>query len=247
MDILNKLLGTLPLEPIPVRKIVIGVHWTLVCSKYCGLGSTLVACGQHGHSFMKDVGALHQKSAQELAHWVLSENLLEASVGIAALNSLISVDENQLEYVNAADVIACESKDKNLVVVGHFPFVERVKIITRNCWVIEKRPFGDDFPEEASQKFIPQADVIAITGTAFINHSMTGLLSLCRPGAMIMVLGPSTPLSPLLYEYGMSFLSGSRITDEDAAATTIQQGAAFPQVKGVLLVTMSKGGRSNGI
>ena len=241
MKLLEALLETIPADPIPVRKVIIGVHWTLVSSKYCGLGSTLVGEGPHGHSQVRDVGGLQQKSAQELAHWVLSDNLLEASIGIAALNSLLEVDENQMEQVNAAEVIARESKDKNLVVVGHFPFVERMKSIAKNCWVIEKRPHGDDFPEEAAQKFIPQADIIAITGTALINHTMDGLLSLCQSGSRVMVLGPSTPLSPLLFDYGISFISGSRVIDEEAAINTIQQGASFPQVKGVRLVTMSKG------
>jgi len=242
MDIIKKLLESIPLEPIAVRNVIIGVHWTLVCSKHCGLSSTLVACGPHGHSHMRDVGNLHQKTAQELAHWILSDNLLEASVGSAALNSLIDIDENQLAEINAADIISKKSQGKNLVVVGHFPFVERVKPITKNCWVIEKRPFGDDFPEEASQEYIPQADVVAITGTSFINHSISGLLALCRPEALVMVLGSSTPLSPLLYDYGISFLSGSRVYDETAAILTVQQGAAFPQVKGVRLVTMSNDG-----
>jgi uncharacterized protein (DUF4213/DUF364 family) len=94
------------------------------------------------------VGALHNKSAQELSRWVLSDNLLEASIGIAALNSLIEVDESQMEQINAAEVIARESRDKNLVIIGHFPFVDRMKTIARNCWVIEKRPFGEDFPKK---------------------------------------------------------------------------------------------------
>lgn len=238
MDILNKLLASLPQDPIPVRKIIIGVHWTLVCSSRCGLGSTLSNCGPHGHSHIRDVGTLHEKSAQELAHWVLSDNLLEASVGIAALNSLIPIDESQLVDLNAAAVIEREGEGKNVVVVGHFPFVKRLKNTTKNCWVIEKRPHGDDFPEEAAQEFIPQADVVAITGTAFINHSMSSLLKLCPPGVPVVVLGPSTPLSPILFDYGISYLSGSIITDPEAAALTIQQGAAFPQVEGVRVVTL---------
>ena len=57
-----------------------------------------------------------------------------------------------------------------------------------------------------------------------------------------MVLGPSTPLSPLLFDYGISFLSGSRVIDENAAIITIQEGATLPQVKGMRLVTMTNGG-----
>ncbi len=126
------------------------------------------------------------------------------------------------------------------MVVQNFILIH-IQSITRNCWVIEKRPYGDDFPEDAAQEFIPQADVIAITGTALINHTMDALLSLCPHGSMVMVLGPSTPLSPLLFDYGISFLSGTQVTDEDVAVITIQQGAIFPEVQGVRLVTMSKG------
>ena len=241
MTLIETFLNSLPASPIPVRNIIIGVHWTLVCSKHCGLGSTLVGEGPHGHSQIRDVGILHCKSAQELAHWVLSDTLLEASIGIAALNSLIEIDDTQVEQINASEVIERHGRGKNIAIIGHFPFIERLKPIAKNCWVIEKRPYGDDFPEETAQEFIPQADVIAISGTALINHSMDGLLSLCQPGSLVMVLGPSTPLSPLLFNYGISFLSGARVIDEGAAITTIQQGAAFPQVKGVRLVTMSKG------
>jgi len=241
MEILQTLLNLMPTDPVPVRKVVVGVHWVLVCSKYSGLASTLVNVGPHGHSRVRDVGALHQKSTQELAGWALSDNLLEASLGMAALNSMLEVDESRLKHVNAEEVIASEGKDENVAIVGHFPFIERIKTITRNCWVIEKRPFGDDFTEETAQEFIPQAHVVAITGTAFINHTMEELLSLCRPDASVLVLGPSTPLAPLLFQYGISFLSGVRVLNEDDALLTIQQGAMFQQVKGVKLVTMTKG------
>lgn len=240
MKILDELLASLPSDPVPIRNIIIGVHWTLVSSKYCGLGSTLVNEGPHGHSQIRDVGALHLKSAQELARWILSDNLLEASIGIAAINSILEIDESQIEQINAAEVIARNSREKNLVIVGHFPFVEKIKPIARNCWVIEKRPYGDDFPEESAREYIPQANVVAITGTAFINHTIDALLSLCQPDAQVMILGPSTPMSPLLFNHGITFLSGSRVIDEAAAMETIQQGASFQQVKGARLITMTK-------
>lgn len=33
------------------------------------------------------------------------------------------------------------------------------------------------------------------------HHTFAGLLALCRPDALVMVLGPSTPLSPVLFDY----------------------------------------------
>jgi uncharacterized protein (DUF4213/DUF364 family) len=242
LNIYQALLAALPPESVPVRNIVVGVHWTMVCSKYCGLASTLVNCGPHGNSKVRDVGALQQRSVQELAQWILSDNLLEASIGMAALNSLVDVQEKYLSQVNAADVIAEKGRGKNVVIVGHFPFVDQIRGVLKNCWVIEKRPFGDDFPEEAAEDYFPKADVIAITGTAFINHTMEKLLGLCPPTSLVMILGPSTPLTPLLFDYGVSFLSGARVDDEISAVHTITQGASLPQVKGIRLMTMSRNG-----
>lgn len=239
MSIFSELLATLPPEPIPVQNVVIGVHWTLVASQHASLASTLFNCGPHGSSHMRDVGKLIGKSAQELAGWIESDNLLEASVGLAALNSLIEVDQNRLRHnVNASEVIEQKSRDKNLVIVGHFPFAPRMKSIARNLWIVEKKPYGDDFPEDAAQELIPQADVVAITGTAFINHTIEGLLSLCRPDATVLILGPSTPMVPLLFDYGINYLSGSLVLNEADTVRTVQQGASFPQVEGVQVVTM---------
>jgi len=241
MAILNDLLANLPEYPVPVRKIMIGVHWTMICSIYCGLGSTMVESGQHGQSPMRDVGNLHHKSAQDLAHLVLSDNLLEASVGLAAINSLVHIDESQAVQLNAADLIAKVSTGRNLAFVGHFPFIDRLRGLAKNCWVIEKRPTGDDLSEGAAAEYLPMADVVAITGTTLINHTLDELLSLCRRGAVVGILGPSTPLTSRLFDYGVSFVSGSKVIDEESVAVTIMQGAIFPQVKGVRLLTMTRG------
>lgn len=238
MTILNDLLACLPKKPAPIQKVIIGIHWTLVCSNGCGLASSMVNQTQPGHSRVRDVGVLHQKTAQELAAWVLSENLLEASLGMAAINSLLDIRGLRTENINAADVIIRESAGKNLAIVGHFPFIERIQPIPKNCWVIEKKPFGEDLPESAADEFIPKADIVAITGTAFINHTIDHLLALCSPQALVMILGPSTPVTPLLFDYGVNFLSGTKVVNQDEVVLTIQQGASFSQVKGVELITL---------
>jgi uncharacterized protein len=238
MKLLDALLDQLPPGDIPVKNVLVGIHWTAVCSKSCGLASTLMGEHQHGHNPVRDVGNLEQKGAQELAGWVRSENLLEASIGMAAINSLLAVDESQAMEINAAEVLAREGMGKNIAVVGHFPFAERLRALARNLWVIEKNPIAGDLPEQAAEEYLPQADVIAITGTALINHTLEQLLSLCPTQALVMVLGPSTPLSPILFRYGIQMISGARVIEETTALKTIQQGAIFPQVKGVRLLTL---------
>jgi hypothetical protein len=242
MNILDELLNNLN-DDAPVRSILVGAHWTAVCSRSCGLASTLMAGRPHPPTRVREAGSLHQKSARELAGYARSDDLLEASIGVAALNSLLEVQEEKAVEINAFDVLAREGKDRSVALVGHFPFIPKLRPLVGRLWVIEQHPAEDDHPAEAAADLIPRADVVAVTGSALINHTLDGLLALCRPGAVVMVLGPSTPLSPILFEHGVSILSGSRVIDESAVLRTVGQGATFQQVEGVRLLSFKKEGQ----
>lgn len=239
MEILKALLETLN-EDQPVRSILVGAHWTVVCSRYCGLASTLLNDAPHGHHKVRDVGRLHEYSARELAEFALSENWLEASIGVAAINSLLQVEKARAVEINAASVLAEHGRGKNIALVGHFPFIPALREAARQLWVIEKHPAEGEFPAEAAATLIPQADVVALTGTALINHTLDELLGYCRRDALVMVLGPSTPLSDLFFERGATFISGTRVIDEAAVLRTVAQGAIFRQVEGVRLLTLAR-------
>jgi len=239
MNILDDLLDSLDMDA-PVRTVLVGAHWTAVCSRFCGLASTFTGDKPHGHAPVRDVGRLHEKSARELAEYARSDNLLEASIGVAAINSLLDVDESRAVEINAVEVLIEHGRGRNVALVGHFPFIPKLHPAVGQLWVLEQRPAEGEFPAEAATDLIPQADVVAITGSALINHTLDGLLALCRPQALVMILGPSTPLSPVLFAHGAAILSGARIVDETAALRTIGQGASFQQVAGVRLLTIQK-------
>lgn len=193
----------------------------------------------HGHDSAREVGHLHEKSARELAEYARSDNLLEATIGVAAINSLLAVDENDVVETNAVEVLIKYGQGKNVALVGHFPFIPKLRSAVGQLWVIEQRPVYGDYPAESAADLIPKADVVAITGSALINHTLDGLLALCPPKAMVMILGPSTPFSPVLFEHRVTILSGARVVDEEAARQTISQGANFQQVRGVRLLCLS--------
>ena len=239
MSILDDLLARLP-DDVAVRSVLVGAHWTVVCSRHCGLASTITGDKPHGHEQVRDVGRLHLKSARELAEYARSDNPLEASLGVAAINSLLDVDERNAVEVNAAQVLAEQGRGKNVALVGHFPFIPKLRDQVGQLWVLELRPSEGEYPAESAADLIPQADVVAITGTALINYTLDGLLALCRPNALVMVLGPSTPLSPVLFAHGASIISGARVIDEAAVTRTVAQGATFRQVEGVRLLTLQR-------
>ena len=239
MSILDDLLSELHMDA-PVRTVLVGAHWTVVCSRHCGMEATLMDDHAHGHSQVRDVGHLHSKTACQLADYAHSDNLLEASLGVAAINSLLDVDESQAVEINAVDVLIEHGCGKNVALIGHFPFIPKLRPVVGQLWVIEQRPAEDEYPAESATNLIPQADVVAITSSTLINHTLDKLLSLCRSDALVMMLGPSTPLSPVLFNHRVSILSGSRVIDETAVLQTVGQGATFQQVEGVRLLTLMK-------
>ena len=162
---------------------------------------------------------------------------MEASIGVAAINSLLDMDEALAVEINASEVLTSRGRGKNVALVGHFPFIPQLRESAGQLWVIEQNPSEDEYPAEAAVDLIPRADIVAITSSSLVNHTLDGLLALCPPQATVMLLGPSTPLSPILFERGATIISGTRVVDEAAVLRTVGQGAAFRQVEGAKLLT----------
>jgi uncharacterized protein (DUF4213/DUF364 family) len=238
MKILDDILTTLHFDA-PVRDIRQGIFHTAVWTRYCGLASTLPRDAlRQEEGQVREPGYLLQRSAGDLVKMAYSENILEAAIGMAAVNSLLEVDEKACRELNAAELILEKGAGKNVAVIGHFPFLPRIKEQVKNLWVIEKNPRKDDFPEDDKERFIPQADVLAITGTAMTNHTLPHLLELCSPSAYVIMLGDTVPLSPVLFEYGVHALSGTRVLDPDLTLRCVSQGANFRQIRGIQKLTM---------
>ena len=238
MGILDDLVSSLG-EDSAVREVHSCVFWTAVVSRNCGLASTVHEDHPY-HRAVRDVGSLTQKSALELAQYVESDNLLEASIGMAAINSLIDIDKSKCTEQNAFDILAERGRSKNIAIVGHFPWVSRLGKLARKVWVIEEKPQDGALPAEAAEGILPQADVVGITGTSFINHTIEKLLHLSKNG-FIVVIGPTSPLSPVLFDWGVDVIAGVKVAEPEKTIRSISEGAIFSQVEGVKLVTMAKG------
>lgn len=238
--IVEDLLGSIS-EDAPVRSVMVGAHWTMVCSRYCGLASTLIEERPHDAARVRvrDVGSLHLKSARELAEYARSDNLVEAGIGVAAINSLLRVNYGGAAEINAADVLIRHGRGRRVAVVGHFPFIPKLRDAASQLWVIEKYPAEGEHPASAAPELIPRAEVVALTGSALINHTLDGLLVLCSPGSLVVILGPSTPLSPVLFQHGATIISGAQVIDEELTLRAVAQGATFQQVRGTRLLTLS--------
>jgi uncharacterized protein (DUF4213/DUF364 family) len=211
----------------PVKRVCVGLHWTVVESAHTGMAHTYKT-GKKVE--LESSGELVGRSALELAGRLRSWEPLEASLGLAALNSLIEpagLPGNAFEYVIE------HGADKVVTVVGRFPFNERVSEIARRVFFLETDPHGDELPSYACEEVVPQSDIVVITATAIINKTISRLLELARDATAI-VLGPSTPMNDVLFDHGASIVAGVRVTDTEALTSSVMQGVkAFRKLAGI--------------
>jgi hypothetical protein len=240
MKIIDDILSTLNYEA-PVMDIRQGPFQTAVITRNCGLASTPHDPGpHHERTPVTDAGLLLEKDALALAYMANSLSPMESAIGMATINSLIEVDEKRCIELNAGDLLVRNGEGKKVAIIGHFPFVPRLRKVARELWVIEKNPQEGDLGERESERYLPQAEVVGITGTAFINHTIEHLLHLCNSDAYIVVLGGTAPLSPVLFDYGVSAVAGTLVIDPENVLRCVSQGATFRQISGIELLTMRK-------
>jgi uncharacterized protein (DUF4213/DUF364 family) len=159
---------------------------------------------------------------KELAQCVKSWNLEEASIGQAAINA----------YYNALPVAAANGVPVSHVrfaedrihdpfisyqnVVGHFHYLDQLFRPVCDLSVLEFTPQEGDYPEWAAEALLPEAEFVVITAAALVNKAMPRFLNLAQ-GAKVVVVGPSTPMAPMLRDFGIADLSGIVIKDGDKA------------------------------
>jgi uncharacterized protein (DUF4213/DUF364 family) len=240
MKILDDLILALNFEA-GVRDIRQGVFHTGVLTRNCGLAATLPRDAlRQEPPMVKEPGLLLDKTTLELAQLAYSQSILEAAIGMATINSLLEIDESGCIELNAAELIVEKAKGKRTAIIGHFPFVPRVREYSKEVWVIEKNPKAGDFGEAEADNLIPRADVVAITGTALTNHTVEHLRGLCNPKAYVIVLGDTAPLSPIMFDHGFNAVSGTMVMNTERALQCVSQGANFRQIRGIKRLTMMR-------
>lgn len=247
MSLVGDLIAQVPEGEI--EQVQVGLHWTAVVSiqgevRRCGLASTLSEPHKRGEPAVPEAGDLTRYTGRELIKLAFMEDKpVLTSVGVAALNALLPdplpemVEEEQVE-----SLLARYGANRTVALIGHFPFVPRLRDQVGELQVLELRPRQGDLPAAMASDVLPQADVVAITSMALINRTLEPLLELCAPEALVVMLGPSTPMSPVLFEYGIDILAGAQVIDIEGVLRSVCQGGNFRQIHraGVKLVTQKR-------
>ena len=124
--------------------------------------------------------------------------------------------------------------------IGRFPFADQLRETCDQLWIFERglNRRREDFGEDAMEQLLPQAEVVAVTATTLLNRTLPAVLACVRPDAFVMLLGPGTPLTPALFQFGFDVLCGTVVDEPEAVVRAVEQGAVTPQITGVRRVCL---------
>ncbi|WP_411682316.1 Rossmann-like domain-containing protein [Clostridium thailandense] len=229
-QIYDDLINEIP-EELTVLECMVGASWTLVRSEQ-GLGIVKTIKGGKQGSELSNISGMQLK---KLAEYSKSWNMLEASLGMAAINSAfnnssqimdingeIMLESDNPEKYNAFKVLEPKMKGKKVAVIGHFPKIEKLKEICELS-ILERDPQQGDYPDPACEYLLPEQDFVFITGTAFTNKTMPRLIQLSRK-AQIILVGPSVPVSKILFKYGVKLIGSFVVIEQQLIWKAVQEG-----------------------
>ncbi len=206
-----------------VKDLRVGLRWTGVITKRLGISLTY---DNFKHvTGLEDAGTFIGKIAKELLDYLKTFDTLKIGIGLATLNSLLNLPENY-EIINIFDYLLEKGKDKKLVFIGHFEDINKLENVAKEIVIIERKPKEEDYLDTFQEYLIPKGDIVAITGSTFVNKSIKRILELSK-GKYTIVFGPSTPLSTVLFDYGVDMIGGILIKEESKVFNIISQGGSI--------------------
>lgn len=221
-EMYDELIDAVP-ENLTVLECMVGLHWTLIRSeKGTGMAKTLT--GGKEETRLPIIKGMQLK---DLAAYVKSWDLLQASLGMAAINSALN-HENHINEIsdpsspNAFENVVTTFSGKKVATVGNFPMLEPLGDICQ-LTVIDKDPLGNHYSESVCEYILPDQDLVFITGTTFLYKTAPRLIELSKKAEIILV-GANVPLSRILFKYGVDTLAGLAVTDEVALWQAVSEG-----------------------
>lgn len=199
-----------------VRQIVCGPRWLMVEGPH---GAGLAYLPRHPRDLLPRLPQLAREGLRTLAGLSRSWDPLEMALGIAAINAHYNRFDLEARPGNGARTFRTNAG--RVVVIGAFPGVND---ILPGCTVMEVDPKPGEFPLAAMDTLLPGAGAAVVNSSTLINRSLPRILKLAqnRPVALI---GPATPMTPRLHDYGLAVLGGLVVSDPAGLAAAIRAGA----------------------
>jgi len=184
-------------------------------------------------------GSVAGRPSLDVINMALSPKLVEAAIGIAAVNALssmafeiypekyVSSNVDVLELIKAGDIVT---------MIGYFgPLVSEITRKTSELYVSEMKTIVDNRVKILSQSETSEAlsasDVVLISGSTLVNKTMNEILSLTGNAREVVLLGPTASVVPQpLFKRGITAVMGIRILNPEKMLRVISEAGGTKQL-----------------
>lgn len=186
-------------------------------------------------------GKLSNVPAKQYLDDIFCDNVLRRTLGIAALNALSNLiwESEECEYTpemgrDAFDEIDVTKYNKTVVVGALIPMLKKLiasgsdfTILEQDPRTLKDREMKFYAPPEDAYKYVPDADLLVITGVTILNGTLSGLLEMAKPDAEILVTGPTASMLPdVFFKNGVTMTGGIVVTEADELLDIISEAGS---------------------
>ncbi len=233
-ELYDRLIAGIP-EDLIVDEYVPGEHFCFLRSgKLSGVAHSTKGASRPPVFPDGPAGQPLKKVAEQAKSW----NMEEATMGMAAINAWYNNRERLAEHgIALGDEGASlddrkkknplndpeQLRDKKVALIGHFRNVEKKLEGVSDLYILERRPGEGDYPDSACEYLLPEMDVVYSTGMTLINKTLKRLLELKKDGAQFTLMGPTSTLSPVLFDNGVDSIASFVVTDPEFVRDVISR------------------------
>lgn len=183
-------------------------------------------------------GDLYKTPALELAEFMISLDPIERSIGIGALNAIsqLILDIPTDDYYKYTDRDILEllpiKKDTKVGMIGRIgPFIRFLATNSGGLTILDDNPAiqtgdqGNNITITRDIEDIEGSDVVIITGSTVIEHSLENPLKHSKDAIFKVVIGPTASWIPdAAFKLGLDAVCGMKFIDPDTAFRVIMEG-----------------------
>ena len=187
-------------------------------------------------------GKLRGRSVKDYLDDLSHANILRKTLAIATLNALSACywEENKdLDYkiemdIDSFDVMKIPQGKKSVVIGALVPMLKKLlaadadfKVLEMDSCTLKGKELDHFAPSKDAGVYLPHADLDVITGVTILNDTLPDLLAMCKPGADILVTGPTAGMLPdAFFKRGVTVMGGILVTKPDELLDIISEGGS---------------------
>jgi len=239
-----------PPQELVVDDLVIGIFFTGIKLSTGHAGAAFTPIGEIPEAVccpttaarMPQAGDLEGKPVSEILKYALDTNVLKSAIGVAAANAISqliieSESENEYQIVrdrDGFDLLEIEPGETVSLIGAFGPYIRRLKMMGNPFFIVEKNPQTlrlDEMKYFKSQTematALKESDVVIITGTAIVNHTIDHILSYISDRQRTAIIGPTASMIPdTFFKRGVNVMAGVRMLNPDGMIKILKQGGS---------------------